>query len=845
MQPMHHLEKTAVLIFMVSLLSCERGVPAVEEGVSQSLAAYRSEMVSDIRYALSFLLPSDPGERVIGCETVVFFLKEKTSLQLDFRAGPDSVIGLKVNGKGRTADCRREHIIIDRQWLRKGANKVEVSFVADSRSLNRNPGYMYTLFVPDRARTVFPCFDQPDLKGRFSLKLELLSAWEAVSNGPVQSVETCGEWKKVAFGETPPLSTYLFAFAAGEWRKETRIRDGKPLNAYYRETDPDKTAQLDEVFAQVFHSLDWLEEYTGIPCPFEKYDFVIVPGFQFGGMEHPGTILYNDKRIFLGASPTTAEKLSRIELIAHETSHLWFGDAVTMRWFNDVWTKEVFANYFGAKISTPFFPEVNVPLRDFKNFHIPAYAEDRTAGTNAIRRDLPNLSSAGLIYGNIVYDKAPVVMRMLSELLGEEAFRDGVREYLQTYLYRNADWNELITVLDKRTEMDLRAWSRVWVEEKGMPKLSYSVQGDTLFVRQADPLGRDLVWPQRVSFGDASGETAASVWSDAPEVSVALPAGHPELLFPDPDALSYGWVVLDEATADAALAALPSVPRPEARLSLLATLYENALCGDLDPAAFAGMLGRFLHAERDPLVAGAAATYLKDLSVHGPIAGSERLENLLFDVASDTAIQGEIRLTAFRALLGVFRTEAVRSVLWEVFRRERGYLGLKLGMQDYITLAYELAIRCPDQYEAIRTVQEERLENPDLLREFRYVYRAVSPDKAFRDSLFTSLLSPENRRIEPWAASALSYLNHPLRQKEALSYIYPGLEALPEVQRTGDIFFPKNWCASLLRGHGSLDAASEVERFLQDHPDISELLKGKLLQSADHLLREKQAVDNH
>ena len=837
---MHPLRTIPALFLAILALSCGRVVPAVEEGVSRSLTAFRSQTVSDVRYDLAFLVPSDPDQRVAGSEVVDFFLKRRAPLQLDFRAGRDSVIGVKVNGKDRPAGCCREHIVINGRWLRKGTNKVEVSFIPDSRSLNRNPGYLYSLFVPDRARTVFPCFDQPDLKGRFTLRLDLPASWEAVSNAPVQSVELSGDRKKIAFAQTPPLSTYLFAFAAGEWRKETRLRDGKPLSAYYRETDPDKLAQLDEIFAQVFHSLDWMEAYTGIPCPFEKYDFVIVPGFQFGGMEHPGAILYNDKRMFLGASPTTVEKLSRIELIAHEISHLWFGDAVTMRWFNDVWTKEVFANYFGARISTPFFPEVNVPLRDFRDFNINAYAEDRTAGTNAIRRDLPNLSSAGLIYGNIVYDKAPVVMRMLSELLGEEAFREGVQEYLRTYLYGNADWNDLIAILDRRTEMDLRDWSRVWVEERGMPVIRYAIAGDTLTVRQEDPLGRGLVWPQSVSFGDAAGETVACVRSDAPEVSVALPAGHPGPFFPDPDARSYGWFVLDEATADAALALLPSLPRPEARLSLLATLYENVLCGDLDPDAFAGVLDRLLHAERDPLVAGAAASYLKTLSIHGPLAGSERLEGLLWEVASDTAIPGEIRLTAFRALAGVFRTETVCSALWTVFEAGTDYKGLKLGVQDYMTLAYELALRFPERYESIRSLQEGRLENPDLLREFRYVYRAVSPDKAFRDSLFASLLEPGNRSVEPWAAAALSYLNHLLRQEEALAYIYPGLAELPEIQRTGDIFFPKNWCTSLLRGHGSPEAAVEVERFLRNHPDFPELLKGKLLQSADHLLRQNR-----
>ncbi len=833
-----------LLMIVVGMLMRHGEGPAVEEGVSLALAEYRMEAVSDLRYSVAFSIPEEPDRQVTGQETISFSLKGnaaarrpwKVPLQLDFREGREAVLALRVNGRDCAIDYREEHIVIPARALRKGANSVELEFVAGDRSLNRNDDYLYTLFVPDRARTAFPCFDQPDLKGRFTLTLEIPAEWEAVANGAVADEESDGMRKRLCFNETPPLSTYLFAFAAGRWQKETRYRDGEPMSVYFRETDPAKTAQIGDIFSQVSLALDWMEEYTGIARPFEKYDFVIVPGFQFGGMEHPGAILFNDRRMFLNASPTTSERLDRMQLIAHETSHLWFGDAVTMRWFDDVWTKEVYANYFGSKISTPFFPDVNVPLRDFRDFNITAYSEDRTAGTNAIRRDLPNLSSAGLIYGNIVYDKAPVVMRMLSDLLGEEAFREGIREYLGKFLYGNATWNDLISILDSRTDLDLRQWSRVWVEEKGMPTVSYSVKNGILTVRQEDPLEMGRIWPQRISFADVSGNTVASVWSDAPEVTATLPAGCGSVLLPDPDALSYGWFRLDGETSRTAMRALPALSRPESRLSLLTALYENFLHGGLDPEAFAGALETLFRTEKDPLVAGAAASFLKTMSLHGPLAGSPMLEALLRKTASDTAVPSEIRLTAFRSLAGVFRSDENLALFLEVFEKGKGFKGLEMSARDYMTLAYELAVRCPERFAQIRSLQEGRIKNPDLLREFRFVYRAAAPEKAERDSLFASLLEAENRRVEPWAQSALSYLNHPLRQSEAVEYIYPALEELPEIQRTGDIFFPKNWSVALLGGHDSPEAAAEVRRFLADHPDFPTLLESKLLIAADHLL---------
>lgn len=241
---------------------------------------------------------------------------------------------------------------------------------------------------------------------------------------------------------------------------------------------------------------------------FAKYDLVILPGFQFGGMEHTGATLYNDKRMFLPEHPTVNEELGRAELIAHETAHMWFGDYVTMKWFDDVWTKEVFANYFAARMVEPLFPAVNHKLSALKGFYPAAYSEDRTAGSNAIKQELGNLNNAGLIYGQIVYNKAPVVMQMLVERMGEERFREGIRNYLKSYAYSNADWGNLIEILDRYTPEDLTTWSRVWVNEKGMPEIAVKREKEQVWLMQKDPFGRDICWPQHVGIllvkGDSS-----------------------------------------------------------------------------------------------------------------------------------------------------------------------------------------------------------------------------------------------------------------------------------------------------------------------------------------------------
>lgn len=195
---------TILLALLALVISCGKPATAVEDGVSLELARYRSEMVSDVRYDIAFRIPEMRSERVEGRETITFSLRSRTSLQLDFREGRDAVLSLKVNGRDCPIHYQNEHVVLIREALKKGENTVEVAFISGDRSLNRNEDYLYTLFVPDRARTVFPCFDQPDIKGRFSLTLDVPAEWEAVANGSVQNTEVAGGRKLLSRTTLPP-----------------------------------------------------------------------------------------------------------------------------------------------------------------------------------------------------------------------------------------------------------------------------------------------------------------------------------------------------------------------------------------------------------------------------------------------------------------------------------------------------------------------------------------------------------------------------------------------------------------------------------------------------------------
>lgn len=765
------------------------------DGISLELAVNRKAAISEISYALAFDIPSDRSMEIKGNEMITFTLADKQDVILDFTS--DRFSNVTVNGKPVDADFVNEHIVIPASAFSKGKNCVSMSFVSDDRSLNRNDEYLYSLFVPAHAHSAFPCFDQPDMKARFQLSLNIPGDWKAVSNAAKEAdnpLQVADSVRTVHFSETKLLPTYLFSFVAGKWQTITETVDGKEMTAYYRETDPKKIAQFPQIFQELGTAISYLEDYTGIPMPFGKYDFVVVPGFQFGGMEHPGAVLYKESTIFLSENPTVNERENRIQLLAHETAHLWFGDMVTMRWFNDVWTKEVYANYFAAEMSEPMFPEINHELAWLQGYYVPSYADDRTSGSTPIRQDLGNLADAGLIYGNIIYDKAPIVMRSMVDYMGKDNFQEGIREYLREFAFDNATWDDLIEILDRHSDKDLKEFSRTWVYGKGIPMIEEG----------------------------------------------------------EPDSRTYGLFKMDEAKAEEYLSKLAGVDDPTMRETLLIQIYENYVEGYFSDSqiyieALLAQLGRETNPQVASTIVGELPVILRDCLAAQKDGGSsiQKLESEIVAMSKKHPLTS-VRQQLIRSLAANGVSEGTVSYLYGLWSSESNTL---LSTNDYMTLSYQLAIRMPEKAHDILSRQRSRIDgsdkkrnfNPDLLRQFDFVSRAAVPEQDALDALFTDLLEPENRAVEPWAESALSLLNHFLREEASVKYVRPALDELLEVKATGDIFFPAAWCRALLSGHRSEAAYEALNGFLEQNPDYPQLLKNKILLNSYNLERANRS----
>ncbi|HAT3993901.1 TPA: aminopeptidase [Elizabethkingia anophelis] len=829
--------------------------PKVESGVSYELAQFRKSTLSNIKYELDLDIPESKTDRISGTENLTFNYKKQSEvpLQIDFKENAASLLSVSVNGQTIKPVLENEHILIDQKYLKSEHNQITFKFLAGNSALNRRDGYLYTLFVPDRARTMFPCFDQPNLKANYSLTLTIPEKWNAMANGVLKETTVKQGRKKMIFAQSDLLPTYLFSFAAGDFKYFKEKIGLEDAGMLYRETDTIKIKNsMDSIYNLYRNSLAYYEKWTGIPHPFQKHGLVVVPDFQFGGMEHPGAILFQNSTLFLDKNATQSQLNNRSNLLAHEVAHLWFGDMVTMDWFNDVWTKEVFANFMADK-STGASSDKSVYDLKFLTTHFPAaYSVDRTIGANPIRQVLDNLQNAGMMYGPIIYNKAPIMMRQLELLIGEENFRKGISEYLRKYAYSNATWPDLITILDNQTPEDLQSWNKVWVNEPGRPIIDYTIKykGNKIenFKISQHPEHGDTqkLWPQEFQISLFYPDKIEKVDVKFSEKQQDIPElkGRQKPLFvlQNSSGIGYGVFNVDNDL----ISGFSLIKDPVSRASAYISLYENMLGGSgITPQEllhfFAGQLQKESTELNLRLITGyISGIYWGFLTESIRNKESESLENIVWNALQKQAAVNN-KKNLFDCYQGIFHSKKAYDNLYTIWKSQTAPQSITLNDEDFTSLALALSLRNNNNNDLLQE-QLTRIKNPDRINRFKIIMKAASSDKKIRDEFFNSLAERQNRSNESAVGSALAYLHHPLRQHTSINYLSKTLELLKEIQKTGDIFFPDNWLRSTFSSYQNPKALTVVNRFIQQNPDYNSILKNKILQATENLRRAQKLV---
>ena len=820
----------------------------LEEGVSEQLAQFRKKQISDVHYDLYFEIPNQKREDINASLNLnVTVLDLRQPLFLDFKEKTSNIKLIKLNGKNAVIVHENGHIVIAPEGLVSGKNKVEISFIAGNLSLNRNDDFLYTLLVPDRASTLFPCFDQPDIKASFQLNLTVPKDWSVLAGADVKQKTEKGDFALYTFAASDKMSTYLFSFVAGKFKTVTQ-KTGLEMTMLYRENNAEKIqVSTDTIFKLHQQSIDFLEKYTGYQFPFQKLDFASIPVFQYGGMEHVGAIQYRESSLFLDNSATDSEKLNRAKLIAHETSHMWFGDLVTMKWFDDVWMKEVFANFMADKIMNPIFPKVNHNLQFFTSHYGSAFAEDRSLGTHPIKQKLDNLKDAGSLYGAIIYNKAPIMMRQLEASMGKEAFQKGIEKYIKKYADDNADWNNLVEILDAETPLDMKKWSEVWVNKSGRAIFTDKIEYDakdriTAFeIQQKAEDQSDNVWPQVFQIGLVYSDSVQVLNVNIKDKKLLLKeaAGleKPLTIIYNYNGFGYGVFPLDGNNLDY----IATLQDEAARASAYSNLYENMLIGKISPEEAFNYCFRGVQFEENELVLRLVSYNLNTIYWRFfTQKQQDKIQNQLsYTLYSrlQTNLSANIKKTLFNLFSSVGHSYSAKAKLYQIWNKEIVIQGLKLNEDDYTNIAMNLAIFRHEKAAGILEKTRTTIANPDKQKRFEFLLPSLSSDESVRNSFMESLQYEKNREKESWVSVGLANIHHPLRQENAQKYIRFSLDLVAETQRTGDIFFPKDWLDNTVGRYSSKFAFDEVQRFLKENPNFSPILKRKLFQATDLLYK--------
>ncbi|MFC4475592.1 M1 family aminopeptidase [Flavobacterium chungangensis] len=838
-----------ILIFNSFSQSKEMQVYLLDKGVSESLANYRKQEISDVTYGLSFEIPNKKEEQIKANLVLGVTLPNHPYryVYLDFKEKTENIQAIEVNGKKVSIVHENGHIVIDSSALVSGKNSISISFIAGNLSLNRNDDFLYTLLVPDRASTLFPCFDQPDIKATYKLSLSVPKEWSVLAGAHVKEKTEKGDFTLYTFAESDKMSTYLFSFVAGKFKSATQ-KPGLEMTMLYRENSPEKfRVSVDTIFNLHQQSLDFLEKYTHYKFPFQKLDFASIPVFQYGGMEHVGAIQYRESTLFLDNSATDSEKLNRAKLIAHETSHMWFGDLVTMKWFDDVWMKEVFANFMADKIMNPIFPKVNHNLQFFTAHYPSAFAEDRSLGTHPIKQHLANLKDAGSLYGAIIYNKAPIMMRQLEASMGKEAFQKGIEKYIQKYANDNADWNNLVELLDAETPLDMKKWSDVWVNKSGRAIFTDQIEYDaknrikSFEIQQQAEDKSENIWPQVFQIGLVYAKEvkvlSVNINDKNTVIKEAIGLEKPLAVVYNYNGFGYGVFPLDGNN----LNYIADLKDEMARASSYSNLYENTLIGNVSPEKAFDCFLKGIQTEQNELVlrivSGNLNTiYWRLLTEKQQSKVQKQLEGVLYE-RLQANLSANIKKTLFGLFSSIAYSDSAKASLYKVWNREISIPNLKLNEDDYTNMAMNLAIFKHPKADEILEKTRTSFTNPDKQKRFEFLLPSLSKDESAQNAFVESLKDDANREKESWVSVGLANVNHPLRQESAQKYIRFSLDLVDEIQRTGDIFFPKDWLDNTVGKYSSKYAFDEVQRFLKENPNFSPILKRKLFQATDLLYK--------
>lgn len=481
------------------------------------------------------------------------------------------------------------------------------------KTLDQGEPYLFTQFEMTDARRAFPVFDEPGFKIPFTLSISVPDGLKAYSNSPETSQVSKDGWTTRTFAQTPPIPSYLVALAVGaleEYEVKGLRVPGRII------TTRGKSAMASYAAAQMPGILDALEAYFGRPYPYAKLDSVALPEFPFGAMENAGLITYREDLLLIDAELASLEqKRSSVSVMAHEIAHQWYGNLVTMRWWDDLWLNEAFASWMGTKIISQLYPQLETQLNLPQNSAMPT---DALVSTRPIRR--PVRTEADVFDGlGLAYSKGSAVLGMVEQWIGAEVFRDGIHAYLKAHEFANAQADDLWGALGKAADKDVAAVLRSFIEQASFPQIRAELSGKSLKLSQrrfaypgAKAPAQSWTVPVNISYGDGKRRRSTSVLLGQQAAQIELEF-EPAWVYPDTDGKGYyRFVLADELLARSLPHFNADTLNVRERLAFVAGNNALFMADQLDAPAYLGTVVPYLD-DPHPKVVTSALGFVTEL----------------------------------------------------------------------------------------------------------------------------------------------------------------------------------------------------------------------------------------
>ncbi len=578
-------------------------------------AAARSALITTHSYDVSLDVrqAADPSVTGFTSRSVITFSAGEAgaSTFVDFIS--DGVHSVTLNGKDlAVADVvegsriRLDDLRAENQVTITGTARYSTSGEGMHRFVDPADGecYLYTQYEPADARRVFANFEQPDLKARFTFHVTAPADWHVASNGaetgrtPLGSDAAAARWD---FATTMPMSGYITTVLAGPYFRAAdawhgTLDDGTGLEiplALYCRASMAESFDTDELFTLTKNGLDFFNRLFDYPYPWGKYDQAFVPEYNLGAMENPGLVTFTESYVFTSRA-ADSQYQGRANTLLHEMAHMWFGDLVTMQWWDDLWLKESFADYMGT-LGVDRTTDWDTAWVTFANKRKAwAYVQDQLPTTHPIVADIPDLEAAKQNFDGITYAKGASVLKQLVAYVGFEAFIEGSRRYFKDHAYGNTTLSDLLSALSAASGRDLSGWARQWLQTSGISTITTDFEDHdgvlgavTLLQHAVDPVtGRQEPRPHRLRIGlynpaeDGTLRRTGSVEADVDGARTAVPAlagkPRPALLLVNDEDLSYAKVRLDPHSEATVRRSLHTIEDPMARALCWTALWDSA-----------------------------------------------------------------------------------------------------------------------------------------------------------------------------------------------------------------------------------------------------------------------------